>query len=617
MVLQLISEPYSAAGSVVSSILTRAVRNTTLAEWSVLLRETLQNSVDARKDQGPVTYYSKIWEATPQQQRALRQNVLTSIPQPLRELDGQLKRDGLRLLVIADWNTHGLCGPTRADIATRERPTNYRDFFLNVGREEAKGLSGGTFGLGRGVLFDISEVGTIVVFSRTTAAGKPVARLAAMALSPAFERNAQRFTGRHWWCSFTAVNHPEPVTGRTAERLASEIGLDVIPEGQTGTAILVVAPRVPSGYSLEHVTDEMISAAQLYGWPLMVGRQGRPEVEFQFDLGDDSWEPLDPEAAGSPVRDFVTAYRHAIAREPTDQPTSWVRREITYGAGRADPVPLGVLVFRHLPALIEPQSHSELDPEDVGIGVACIALMRGPRIVVKYMPVAAHPSGARTVGVFVADGAHERAFAESEPVAHDDWIPQKLNLGPNARNPVKQALAKIREAIKADIKQSLTGEAPGGRPDGLAAAVGDLLGGMVTDTPGSGGGPVTKPGRAGGRGTARPPSNRAIVGMPQLSVESSGVRVRFRVELQRSDPGSSLLLDPEPQVIVDSGVESAADRPEGAPLPVVIGWFDADGSQFGSGSTVEAPPGVDVLWVDILQPPDTAISVVVHTAEAS
>ncbi|WP_156296458.1 hypothetical protein [Mycobacterium paragordonae] len=595
--------------------MTRAVRNTPLDEWSVLLRETLQNSVDARlSDHRRITFLVTLDQATTAQRGCLQQQVFADIPTHLRPLKEVLDRADLPVLVIADWNTRGLCGPTRADLATQER-ADFRDFFLNVGREEAKTYAGGTFGLGRGVLFDISEAGTIVVFTRTTSGGRSVSRLMAMSIGPAYDYQRHKYTGRHWW----GDEHdqcPEPVTGATAESVASQLNIDVIPEDCTGTAIMVLAPRIPSSFTaddqllgLDETLDVMINAALLHGWPLMVGRRGKPSVDFLFGQRnrDEYWQPPAPADANSPVRKFVEAYQIADKALPPDSPTSWQYREIKFRNRRAAARPLGTLVFRHFPPLDGSVEGVDAIPR------AAVALMRSPRLVVSYLNVPGHPAGSSTVGVFIADDAFDETFAHSEPVAHDDWIPAKVASTRYGPNPVKQALDKIKQEIKTSWTPSLP---PGATDvDGLAPRVGDLLGGLLAETPGFGPSTTSPPApRLGGH----PRSTRATVKPPILRVAPDGAAMAiFPVQVARVRNGTSVRLHAEARVVLDRGLEPDDDRPQGAPAPFVIGWEAADNRPLEDRPKLTIDGSVSELFVLVAQPRDIAVTVEVQASEAA
>lgn len=605
--LTLTSEPYSPGGSVPGSTLTRAITNTSLDEWSVLLRETLQNSVDARtSDTVAINFRVSVEYANPLQTTCLREQIFVEPPTSIAALSRVIKRERLPLLIIADWGTRGLGGPTRADVVTEDR-TDFCDFFLNVGREDAKKYQGGTWGLGRGVLFDISEPGAIVVFTRTTNGGRPVTRLMGMAIGPTFAKARFKFTGRHWWGAESASQWAEPVTGKAAETLAAQLGLDVIPTGQMGTAIMVVAPRIPAQHDLSHVLDAMIDSAHLYGWPLMIGRNGKPAVTFEFAVDGKLWVPLSPEDKGSRVRAFVEAYRVAEAKSPPDEPTSWQQRPITFGSGQAKPKPLGTLVFRHSPPAAGTQP---IDDEEAVIPTAAIALMRDPRMVVRYLPVPKHPLGSSTVGVFIAETEFDHDFAESEPVAHDDWIPSKLDAGRFARNPVKQALEKIKKSVKDSWQVSGALPASGSGPDGLAPVIGDLLGGLVVDTPGSGVGGGGNDGGGGGAGR-KPSIAQATVGAPTLRVGNRGeIIAAFPVQVTRGQNVAKVALHASPRVVLDGGTEAERSRPAGGATPAVVGWEDVrTGTALSTSPRLDLDLGTTTVLVLVQQPPDTAVTV--------
>jgi hypothetical protein len=556
--------------------------------------------------------------ATPEQRRTLNESIFSDIPGQLKALRKTVDRLDLPLLIIADWETRGLCGPTRADLETNER-ADFRDFFLNVGREESKSFQGGTFGLGRGVLFDISDNGTIVVFTRTTENRRPVSRLMAMSIGDSFAAQRLKYTGRHWWGAQTKSEWPEPVTGMEAEQIAGGLGLDVIPRGTTGTAIMVLAPRIPKAdtddgeeVSLDDVLDEMIDAARLYGWPLMVGRNGRPDVEFSFAHGGESWEPESPDTPESPVRRFVEAYRIAQKNTPPEGPTSWFYKDVTFGDRRAQPKPLGRMVFRHFP----PIDQGEVSEDDqTPIPTSSIALMRNPRMVVKYLNVAKHPLGSSTVGVFIADSSFDRQFAESEPVAHDEWLPSKISTAKFAANPVKQALDKVKQAVK-DSWQNLSDNTGGSsESDGLAPVIGDMLGGMVAATGGFGGAVVRPP--AGGKKSPTK-ATRATVLAPILRAGSDGsVLALFPVEVSRLLPGSKVNLRAEAKVVLDGGVEPDDERPEGAPGPNILGWQRThdDETQLSDRDRVTLDGTDHKILVLVEQPRDIAVTVLVSAKE--
>src|SRR5262249_43374967 len=90
-----------------------------------------------------------------------------------------------------------------------------------------------------------------------------------------------------------------------------------------------------------------------------------------------------------------------------------------------------------------------------------IALMRPIQLVVRYMKGSALPDeNLEWAGVFLVDDDEEveRAFAFSEPPAHDDWVPGNLERGP-PRTYVRVALGRLEAAAMA------VGAPPAGIPE--------------------------------------------------------------------------------------------------------------------------------------------------------
>jgi hypothetical protein len=116
-------------------------------------------------------------------------------------------------------------------------------------------------------------------------------------------------------------------------------------------------------------------------------------------------------------------------------------------------VPTGNLAWLNIPTS---QTDKELAQEG-SIPISAIALMRQANFVVKYLDVTQKADQVSTRGVFKTNNAFDSVFRKSEPVAHDDWIPSKLQLKPNSRNPIKQTLENIKENFKglAGIRRDL------------------------------------------------------------------------------------------------------------------------------------------------------------------
>ena len=205
----------------------RALGPHRLGFWELFLRETIQNSWDARiSGEGPISFGIHAWTATPDQHAFLRDVILTD-PPPQLGIPAVVNSDSLALLAVSDSGTWGLGGPTRADVDPASVPggrTDFVDLVRNTGRRASKGLGGGTYGFGKAVLCQASAVSTMVIYSRTTLKGPQASRLIAMAIgNDEYQEQGVRYTGRHWW-GVSGDGIAEPVLGADADAAAAALG---------------------------------------------------------------------------------------------------------------------------------------------------------------------------------------------------------------------------------------------------------------------------------------------------------------------------------------------------------------------------------------------------------
>src|SRR5258708_3199249 len=118
MSLHLHSERFHPTGNIDAQAARRAIGKPSLDQWNVVLRETLQNSWDARiKDEGPIGFSIDAWGATTKQ-RTVLMNDIFSVEPPHLDVRSALHSRDLGLLLISDVGTMGLGGPTRADVSS-------------------------------------------------------------------------------------------------------------------------------------------------------------------------------------------------------------------------------------------------------------------------------------------------------------------------------------------------------------------------------------------------------------------------------------------------------------------------------------------------------------------
>ena len=622
--LHMTAEVYRPHGGIDARSQRRTLGRSDLEFYALFLRETLQNSWDARTGDGPVRFSIDARRATPEQIRLLRDIVLAGSP---RQTGIRAVLDGgdLETLIVTDTGTRGLTGPTRADIDA-STDMNFADLILNTGRDVSKGIGGGTYGFGKAVLFEASRCDTVIAYSRTTFNGVPVTRFIALNLGMPYRAGGRRYTGRHWW----GVEREDsdlvaPVEGPAADELAAELGLDRLPPGTTGTSLMVLAPKTDDT-PLREIVQLLANAAADHAWPHMVATSARgPDINFEFTCGSESIVPPDPESDHR-LQHFVEAYRRCedllAGRTEEVRGWPWTVEEIH---GQRPARRLGVIAHRDYPHT--PSNNHEAP-------LAEVALLRSPRLIVRYLEVKPAPSGQATAGVFIADPELDPDFAAAEPPSHDDWRPTVMNLAPYARNPVRQALRQIKDRFHRRTTP-VTGTRADHHPGtvALASHLGRLLDGTVDGsdprTPAFVGTATDATTRrhdrlAGGDGPGaaatgpdgvvprmrRTGSGRArtlITPDVRITTVNGTTAVEFTAEIVVPDDAPGAVVTAQPYVVIDTGRETEA--PDGAETPRVISWRSVDGDRTVEGRVLTlSGPGSSRWRITVTQPPDTAIS---------
>lgn len=439
MRLTLKSEPVSPTGSMSSVGILNQLGRPKLDTLAVLIRETVQNSWDARlSDDAALSYMVHGWELLPAQRQVLTEQVFSARPTPDSLPMSQLESDEPLLgLIIADRGTTGLEGPTRADIVPEGSPRRFISFLRDVGQPSNQNLSGGTYGYGKASLYLASGMRTILVHTRCQLPnGRLESRFIAAALGQRWsDKQHRQFTGRHWW-GRDGNDTAEPILNAEADKLAAALGMGGFVDDETGTTILILDPLLNDRGAKDQPRFEAIDRTPLqalnlmaeyalwFFWPKMLDSGlGRPSIQFQLQ-----WENtlvyLPHPAEFPPLAGFVEAMER-LKEQRTDD--SALRSDVK-GIGSERPRQhLGKLALQQFFI----QKGYAFDTGNTDSPFAGIthhtALMRQAELVVKYLegrPLASSSIGY--AGVFIADTAVDLVFAKSEPPTHDDWSPNSL-----------------------------------------------------------------------------------------------------------------------------------------------------------------------------------------------
>lgn len=574
------SEPFQASGGMAGEGVRKLLGAPSVSRLRVMIREAGQNSWDARLADAHVGLEVRLRALSTAEAELLRTRVFGDLP--TSEASTQLIRAALAadppvLLEVADFGTRGLAGPTRADLALGEgEPSNFINFVRNIGVGMDRPQTGGTYGFGKTSFFAASAASTVLIDSLAATSTGEERRFIACHLGHEFNHADRRFTGRHWWGSPTSdPSLVEPLTGASAAELADGLGLPARGPLQTGTTIAVLAPAFEQA---SEAVGEILEAMLWYFWPKMQpGPDGQPPMTFSVSH-DGVAVPLPKPETVPPLDLFIQAWRQ-VKDAGAESKAIWCGRPSQY---------LGRLAiargFRN--------ERRQLVPEPVIPHTAAhVALMRPAEWVVKYLEFPRLPQGAHEWGgVFICDANPivERAFAHSEPPAHDEWSPENMEKGP-AQTFVRTGLKRIQEAVSGFLyPRVLAIGVPADQPSlaGAAAALGALA--PRSEAPASVRSGVVL------RGTRRQWSVQAPRFL-RIEAAEKGVDALFQVSASNRS-SQPLRIDAAPGIVIDDEISQATELPDGGEV-TVVGWETSSGERLLDAQvlTLEAGASLDAV----------------------
>jgi hypothetical protein len=629
------SQPFRPDGNITAEGLRNQLGRPALSMPTVLVRESAQNSWDARTSRSVIDFSMELGSVGLGRMTAwktlLGEGAPIGPPErfPLRQA---LRAPSIRYLAVSDRGTKGLAGPTRSDVPAPPGERDWLSFVLNSGEARDKEGGGGTYGYGKGVFFLASQVGTVLIYTRIIEEGRLRTRLIGSALCSSYTQQNVPYTGRHWW-GLPGEDHCEPLRDADADYVARSLGLPAFDGQDTGTTVVVVEPNlldpsVPEEEAQQLPAEEagtFLAEAMAWNlWPL--GLPDRTQRLAQSVIADGAPVPVPDERTDAALAHLAGAYRRL--RTPQGEDMMCLRPKRLLGRFSHE---------RTMGVRIRSKAAQDLGlVDDLAIGEAPhhVCIMRTPELVVRYIPsrATAHPE-LGYLGVLRAEDELDPIFAKSEPPTHDAWIDSQLH-GAEATY-VRVVHRRIRERAEdiagarrmdvvaenrrvGDVARRLghllagvtagsgTGGAiapvGGGRPGPLATAGAGGFSGTYGGEGGSGGGNGRTKGPTGRRGTGRP----RLEGSPRF-VDVDGTTL---VEQQVKLPGPGSYVASVSVVTGDGRLES--DPFAGAASPRVLGWRTDDDS-LHLGSTLKTDrAGNAVLLVEPVA--DAALDIAVASS---
>lgn len=606
MQLHLESETIGRTGGITGAGARKVLGAPHIDSLEIVIREAIQNSWDAAAEPR-IRFGIEGYEFNEKQAKALRDALSAGAKghDPVVPLPDK----GLDALLLWDRGTSGLGGSTRPDEAD-DGDRDFVRFVYMIGdtkvQTDAFDAKGGTYGFGRSSFITASSVGTILVHTRCEYQGKRQSRFIGMTWTDPERGAERRITGRHWWGEQDG-KHAIPLTGPAADQLATSLGMN--PHGDTalGTSILILQPRWPGGENdlkvlRETALDEIQSGLLWNCWPRLM--DSSIQVPFRW-FGTDIQLPSPESYPGLSL--FTRAYKAATSKSVPGNST----REIIQCLKPAKD--LGLLALTQAPFAQGEQPNSDADDgqvlNDRTKALHHVALMRGTRLVIRYLEGPVPRDGLQYAGVFIADKGVDSVFAASEPPTHDDWVKNRLQ--GTERRYVSVAMKRIPEAAARFCRPPPDASAEGSSDDlGLLA---DQLGGLLHGVEGDGASPG-KGGRGGaeGGGGRRGSKVNVAVGAPERLAHTAGVELRFPILLtSRGSDSVKVSLSAVAKVALEGGSETTP--PIGAREPQVLGWMLSRDGALAPGTALELIVQREArCYLAVAQPTDCSLRLSVN-----
>ncbi len=400
-----------------------------------------------------------------------------------RELTEVEKRQELRLLRITDSGTEGLTG------GENESGGNFKSLCKDILKrpEGGKGKGGGSFGLGKAVLWGFSGVATVLFFSELATPEDGRRRrlfgrssLASHTIAPDQDFAGQGFFGE----SGPGVNNSKDLRAISVwdcdRELLGKLMLDRDSDQGPGTSILIIdfdEPADAMDRDLLEVADQLNLSVQRWWWPSL--ESGTLEVEINVIVGGQRQGPDSQEVkvTDEGLQPYLRAWRSENSRPELKDVGDVLKAEVTVdvperhrNAFGTTPDPGGVCDVTLCLTAAE---------ESEGLR-GRVAYVRGSGMVIEYkeFPTRADLGfsvcGVLKAGLIDGDRPEEEqerleAFLRAaEPPAHDKLVVTDRLRADYSRG-FGVALDKLDAAVRTKVLDSSTAPVPSGTtaPDAL------------------------------------------------------------------------------------------------------------------------------------------------------
>ena len=234
------------------SSLLKLIQNNNMPILDLLVRESIQNSLDAKNDKDA---YVSVNFLTGTFDKVALNSELEKITESLNR---RYEKDRYKYIAIRDSNTVGLTGKLHYDDVTDNQYGNLLKLIYEISKPQDAEGAGGSWGLGKTVYFRVG-IGLVIYYSRIiNEDGQYESRLAASlvenemdeeALIPMLDGKSKR--GIAWWGEEIGKNKTRPITDESyIEYILDIFGIKSYEQDKTGTTIII--PYIDEDVLLNH-----------------------------------------------------------------------------------------------------------------------------------------------------------------------------------------------------------------------------------------------------------------------------------------------------------------------------------------------------------------------------
>lgn len=296
--------------------------NDEVALAEAIVRETVQNSTDARPDGSglPIRVRFAIRTVDGSESRSFLEELVAGLSPHLRACGMPIPEPSelMRALVVEDFETTGLTG----SVDTKDNG-QFSGFWRRFGRSNKQGTKGGRWGLGKLVFPSASAVRTVIGLTRRS--GENVSWMMGQAVLRNHTINGQEKDSVGFWCDDKASRPGLPTKDTVlAARLSRAVQLHRTSEAGLSLVVPALLPEIAS----EHL---IAATVRNYYFPILTGRLvvEVDDIEISERTFETVSKSLAVELLPHSLLAFVRQLQAALAVEPTlTLPPSWQREGI-------------------------------------------------------------------------------------------------------------------------------------------------------------------------------------------------------------------------------------------------------------------------------------------------